>query len=154
MKFIFHKNANLGKILIALLLLFNIKMNLYGQDPITDAVNREKHDIQGINFYPAEIRELERIHKKYEITDHEKELRLKKQSGQKLRFFDNYRLGKANRKDYLRAKKLQKFNRKVILSRQNKETQQRMIENEKRIKARDKQIKKKQKRKMFLNLFR
>ena len=154
MKFIFHKNANLGKILIALFLLFNIKMNLYGQDPITDAVNREKQDIQGINFYPAEIRELERIHKKYEITDREKELRLKKQSGQKLRIFDKYRLGKANRKDYLRAKKLQKFNRKVILNRQNKETQQRMIENEKRIKARDKQIKRKQKRKMFLNLFR
>ncbi len=153
MKFNYHYNANLAKLLIALSLLFNFNVNLWAQDPINDALRKEKQELSGIAMNPQEERELEKINKKYQISDREKELRIKQQTGQKIGFLDKFRMGKANRKDYMRNKKMQKFNRKVILNRQNEATRKRMIENEKRIKARDKQINRKQKRKKFLHLF-
>jgi hypothetical protein len=149
-------NAKLMKLLILLGFLVSLNLKIFSQesDPISDAVNKEKNELEGIKLYPNELQELDHINKKYEISDKEKELRLKRESGQKLKLLDKYRIGKANRKDYLRAKKIKKFNSKVILLRQNEETKKRMIENEKRINKRDKKIKRKQRRKNFLNLFR
>jgi hypothetical protein len=156
MNIIYINNANLIKLLTAsILLIFMMPLGAAQEtDPITQAVNKEKKQQIGINLYPDEQQELDRINNKYAVTDKELELRSKKASGQPLRFFDKFRIGKSNRKDYLRKKKLEKFNRKVILNRQNEETRKRMLDNEKKIKKRDKRLKREQRRKKFLNLFR
>ncbi len=155
MDLIWKKNANLVKLLVGLMLRLFILQEIQAQetDPISEAIQKEKQEIEGINMNPNELRELERINTKYKITDKEKEIRLKSASGQKIGLIDKFRIGKANRKEYLWKKKIDKFNRKLILNRQNQETKKRMLENEKSIKAKYKQQKRKQRRKKFINLF-
>jgi hypothetical protein len=148
-------NANLMKLLILLGILTPLNQKIQAQetDPISEAVQMEKNQMLGIKLYPKEICELEHINRKYGINDKEQKTRIKRESGQRLTLYDKYRIGRANRKKYMLEKKILKFNRNTILIRQNEATRKRMIENEKRIKARDKKIKRKQRQKNFLNLF-
>jgi hypothetical protein len=122
-------------------------------DPISEAINQEKQPVEGMNITKREQRDLDRINKKYGISEKEKDVRLKRESGQKLRILDKYRIGHANHKDFMRKKKTDEFNRKLILNRQNEATRKRMKEDQKRIKKRDNGVKRKQKRKRFFNLF-
>jgi hypothetical protein len=156
MNWIYNNNANLFKLLIVPILFISV-MNFgtaQETDPITQAINKEKNQQPGINLFPDEQQELDRINSKYAINEKELVLRSKKASGQRLGFFDNFRIGRSNRKDYVRNKKVEKFNRKVILNRQSEATRKRMLENEKRIKKRDKRLKREQRRKRFFSLFR
>jgi hypothetical protein len=152
---VLNNNAKLSKLLILSALLLFFKLDLIAQetDPISEAINKEKQEFEGINLFGDEKQELDKINSKYEISDRQKKARMDLESGQKLGFFAKYQLGRANRKDYMRKKKIEKFNRQVILNRQNEATKQRMLENEKRIKKRDKDIKRKQRRKKIANLF-
>jgi hypothetical protein len=122
-------------------------------DPISEAISQENQPIEGMHITKQEQKDLEHINKKYEISGKEKEVRLKRESGQKIKFFDKYRVGHANHKDFMRKKKTDEFNKKLILNRQNEATRKRMKEDQKRIKKRDKEVKRKQKRKKFFNLF-
>jgi len=156
MNLIYNNNAKLVKLFTFSVFLVAVMKTMTAQetDPITQAINKEKNQQLGINLYADEQQELDHIYSKYAINEKELELRSKQMSGQKLGLFDRYRIGRANRKDYMRAKKIEKFNRKVIINRQSEETKKRMIENEKRIKKRDKRLKREQRRKKFFNLFR
>jgi Flp pilus assembly protein TadD len=151
-------NAKLSKILVSLVLIWSVNQYLFAQetDPISEAVFQEqqKQQQEGMNISMREQKQYERMMKKYELSEKEKDVRIKREKGEKLRLSDKYRIGKANRKDYLRKKKTDEFNKKLILNRQNEATRKRMVENDKRIKKRDKEIKRKQKRKKFFNLFR
>jgi hypothetical protein len=151
-------NAKLSKILISLILMLFIIQYLKAQetDPISEALNQEqqKQEQEGMIITMHEQKQLDHINKKYELSEKEKDVRIKREKGDKLGIFDKYRIGRSNRKDYMRKKKTEEFNQKLILNRQNEATRKRMIENQKRIKKRDKAIKRKQKRKKFFNLFR
>lgn len=159
MSFICYNNAKLNKILMGVLiaLIFNsfaLAQEDVPNDPINQALQEQKQDYLGSKLSGSEYNELQKINKKYQLTEKEQELRLKQKSGQKIGLIDKFRLGKANRKDYLRAKKLEKFRRKKVLSKQNEATRKRMKENEKNANKRYKKTKRKQKRKSFFNLFR
>jgi hypothetical protein len=155
MDIVLKNNAKLSKLLMILVLLFVFKQNPLAQetDPITEAIQKEKQEYEGMNITTREQKKLDHINSKYAISKREKELRFERDSGQRNVIYKKFRLGRANRKDYLRKKKIDEFNRELILNRQNEATKQRMIENEKRIKKRDKEIKRKQRRKRFFNLF-
>jgi hypothetical protein len=148
-------NAKLTKLFIISVLFIFFKQNSAAQetDPISDAVNKEQQELEGINLFGNEKQDLDKINSKYEISDKQKKARMDRESGQKLHLSDKYQLGRANRKDYMRKKKIEKFNHDVIYNRQNEATKQRMHENDKKIKKRDKEIKRKQRRKKFANLF-
>ena len=154
----FINNANLTKILISVFFLFIAADTILAQedaeDPISEAIQKEKQEYYGPNFTRKEYEEYNKIHQKYQLTEKEQIARSKYQSGQKLGLMDRFRVAKGNRKDYLKKKKMEQFMRKKLLSKQSEATKKRMIENEKRTKARYKRVKRKQKRKSFFNLFR
>lgn len=155
MNFVCNYNANIVKILAALLLIVLInKQGIAQEDPITKALQEEKQEYEGAKLTASEYEELQRINTKYQLTEKEQELRSKQRSGQKMGLMDRFRIGKANRKDYVRAKKLDKFRKKKVLSKQNDATRKRMKENEKKANASYKKNKRRQKRKSFFNLFR
>jgi hypothetical protein len=154
MRYLCFDNAKLIKLFIVLVCNLLIYQKTFSQDPITDAVRNEKQGTEGILFNSDEQRKLDRINKKFGVTEKEKELRIKQESGSKLKFFERIKIGRASRKDYMREKKILELRKEVFLNRQNEETRNRLIENEKRLKKRDKEIKRKQKRKRFFNLFR
>ena len=79
---------------------------------------------------------------------------MKKQRGEKLSLIEKYRIGKSNRKDYLRQKKIDQLYWKKFYGKQSKETQERLKNNEKKTKSAYTKSKRKQKRKSFFNLFR
>ncbi|MDF1550644.1 MAG: hypothetical protein P1P88_22675, partial [Bacteroidales bacterium] len=130
------------------------KQGMAQEDPITEALQEEKQDYLGAKLSASEYEELQRINTKYQLTEKVQELRSRQRSGQKLGLMDRFRIGKANRKDYLRAKKLDKFRKKKVLSKQNDATRKRMKENEKKANASYKKNKRRQKMKSFFNLFR
>ncbi len=154
MKIIFYYNANVIKLfVVGFFLFFCNSISNAQDDPISQELQKEKQDIIGVNFTKKEAEELKHINTKFALTDKEKELRSKQMSGQKIGLIDKYRIGRANRKDYMRAKKLAKFNENVVLSRQNEKTKTRMKENKKRAEAKYKKEKRKKKKKSFFNLF-
>lgn len=160
MSFIYHFNAKLIKLLVCFVLLSYNTDLLFAQeegepeggDPITEAVNRKKQDYIGMNFRKNEQKELERINTKYELTKEEKKLRMAYRDT--LTLIEKYKVGRSNRKLYLKEKKLKEFRKKVILNRQPETTRKRMEENQKRTKTKYKKKKRKQKKKKFFNLFR
>lgn len=163
MVFIHNINANVSKLLVCLIVLFFINSYTNAQEdeekkiagPIGEKLEEQKSkDYLGSKLNAQEEEELTRIHKKYQYKDKEIAARSKHRSGQPLTLMDNYRLARANRKDYMRNKKLAEFRRNKVLSRQSPEMRQRMLENEKKIKARDKKKNRTKKRKRFFNLFR
>jgi len=158
MNFICYYNAKVIKILVSLslALIFNSFVSAQEDvptDPINEALQEQRQDYIGAKLNQNEYNELQKINQKYQLTPREQEIRLKQKSGQRLSLMDKFRLGKANRKDYLRAKKMEKFRKKKVLSKQNEATRKRMKENEKKNKKKYKKIKRKQKRKSFFNLF-
>jgi hypothetical protein len=152
---VFKNNAKLGKLLITSVLFFIFSQNQFAQetDPISEAIRKDNQAYEGMSITTKEQKELDRINSKYSISERQKQLRLDRESGKKMGLFKKYRLGRANRKDYLWKKKMEKFNHDLILNRQNEATKNRMLENEKKIKKRDKKIKHKERRKRFFNLF-
>lgn len=155
MNFVCNYNANIVKILAAMLLIILInKQSKAQEDPITEALKEEKQEYLGAKLSAREYDELQRINTKYQLTEKELELRSKQRSGLKMGLMDRFRIGRANRKDYLRAKKLEKFRRKKVMSKQNEATRKRMKQNEKRANASYKKNKMRKKRKSFFNLFR
>jgi len=147
--------AKISRLSFILVLLFIFKQNLCAQetDPITEALRKQNQTTEGMSFSTKEQKEQDRINSKYAISKREQKLRMTPDTGQRRGVFKKYLLGRANRKDYMYHKKMDEFNRNLILNRQNEVTRNRMIENEKRIKKRDKEKKKKLKRKRFFNLF-
>ena len=155
----YYYNAKVIKLLISILFVINASFISVAQeeggDPIKEAIEEQKQEEHiGSKLNPKEKEELQRIYAKYQLTEKELELRSKQRSGQKIGFIDKFRIGKANRKDYVRKKKLDKFREKKVLSRQSPEVRKRMKENKIRKKRAYKRTKRKQKRKSFLNLFR
>lgn len=154
MIFIFNNNANVLKLFVVLGILFIfIELSVAQDDPISQEIKKEKKDNLGPNMSDKEQEELEHINKKYGLNDKEIEARSKQRSGQKTSLIEKYRVLRANRKDYMRAKKFEKFKEKKVMSKQSQKTRQRMIENKKKSDSRYKKEKNKRKRKSFFNLF-
>jgi len=154
-----YYNAKLIKLLISILFVINANAKVIAQedleDPIKEAIEEQKQEEYiGSKLSSGEKKELQRIYAKYQLSEREVELRSKYRSGQKLGLMDKFRLGRANRKDYIRVKKLEKFRKKKVMSKQSPEARKRMKENHKRTKMAYKKNKRKQKRKSFFNLFR
>jgi len=154
MKFIFYYNANVIKLLVVLfcLVICNQFSNAQ-EDPIKEEIQKEKQEYIGANLSKSEAEELDHINTKYGLTDKEVELRAKQMSGQKIGLIDKFRLMRANRKDYMRAKKFEEFKQKKLMSKQSAKTKKRMQENRKRTEAKYKKEKNRKKRKSFFNLF-
>jgi len=153
MSIIFYYNANVIKLFVVAFLLAFINIAFAQDDPISQELKKQKQENLGANLKEAEAEELNHINTKYSITDKESELRSKQRSGQKIGFFDRIRIGRANRKDYMRTKKFEHFKEKVILNRQSEKTKTRMKENKKKADKKFKQEKRKKKKKSFFNLF-
>ena len=116
--------------------------------------NKYKNNIWARKLTRNEEDELKRIYEKYKLTDRQVELKSKEQSGQKIKFFDRFRIAMANRKNYMREKKLKKFREKKVMNKQSEKTRERMKKNHKRTKDSYKRNKRKKKRNQFFNLFR
>jgi len=154
MDFNFYYNAKLIKLFVAILLLILFNEISFAQDdPISQDLKQEKQETIGARLNKNEAEELKHINEKYALSDKEKEVRTKQMSGQKIGLIDKYRLGRANRKDYMRNKKFEEFKKKKVLNSQNEKTRNRMIANKKKVDERDKKEKKKKKRKSFFNKF-
>jgi hypothetical protein len=114
-----NNNAKVIKLLICLLFFFGAGKFAHsqeegtGDDPISQAIEEQKQEAYlGSKLTRNEQKELERIYEKYKLTDRQVELKSKERSGQKIKFFDRFRIAFANRKNYMREKKLKKFREK------------------------------------------
>ncbi len=156
-----YNNAKLIKLLICLLFFSAVGKFAYSQeegtgtDPISQAIEEQKQEAYlGSKLTKNEQQELERIYEKYKLTDRQVELKSMEKSGQKIKFFDKFRIAFANRKNYMREKKLAKFREKKVMSKQSDKTRERMTKNHKKTKEKYNRTKRKKKRKQFFNLFR
>jgi hypothetical protein len=161
MNMFLHSNAKVIKLLVCVLFFTSLYRQVYSQeentggDPISEAIKEQKQEqYLGSKLTKNEEEELKHIYEKYKLTDRQVELKSKERSGQKIKFFDRFRIAMANRKNYMREKKLKKFREKKVLSKQSEKTRERMKKNHKRTKDKYKRKKRKQKRKRFFNLFR
>lgn len=155
--------AKLVKLLILLLFLSSCNLKIFnknkdakdGKDTIQSADQmKERREVYGMKIKSDEREEFAKIQKKTAISKKEKKAREKARSGMKLTLMDKYRLARANRKDYLYKKRVAKYTRKIIERRQSKEMKEKMIQDRKRVKKRDRAARRKTKWKAFKNLFR
>ncbi len=161
MSLLLYNNAKVIKLLVCLIFFSGIIEFVFSQeggtgtDPISQAIEDQRQEAYlGSKLTKNEQKELERIYKKYKLTDKQVELKSKEASGQKIKFFDQFRIAFANRKNYMREKKLKKFREKKVMSKQSDKTRERMKKNLKKSNERYKKNKRKKKRKQFFNLFR
>lgn len=154
MRFIYHNNANVIKILVVIItqVFFN-ELSISQDDPISKELKKGKQENLGVNFSEKEAEELDQINKKYALNEKETIARSKQRSGQKTSLMDKYRIARGNRKDYMRNKKFEKFKEKKVLSKQSDKTRDRMVQNKKKANSKYKKEKKQKKRKSFFNLF-
>ncbi|MFN8255425.1 MAG: hypothetical protein U0W24_07030 [Bacteroidales bacterium] len=149
-------DTNVLKLSVCLVYLFILKLEITAQDdPISQELKKqEKQEYLGAKFSEEEAYELDRINKKYEINEKEIQARSKQKSGQKIGLGDKYHILRANRKDYMREKKFNKFKEKKVLNKQSEKTKERMLANKKKADSKYRKEKKKRKRKSFFNHFR
>jgi hypothetical protein len=154
MRFIYHNNANVIKILVVIIIqVFFNELSISQDDPISQELKKGKQESLGVNFSEKEAEELDHINKKYALSEKEIEARTKQRSGQKTGLMDKYRIARGNRKDYMRNKKFEKFKEKKVLSKQSEKTKDRMVQNKKKANTKYKQEKNRKKRKSFFNIF-
>jgi hypothetical protein len=154
MKINFYYNAKVIKLLVVVLNLFLYSyLSIAQDDPISRELKKEKQESLGANLTEKENNELTRANKKYEISTKENEALSKQQSGQKLGLADKYRVGRANRKNYMRAKKYEKFRKEFAINRQPEKTKKRMLENRKKTEHKYRNEKNRKRKKSFFNLF-
>lgn len=162
MKLLFISDAKVIKLLFIMLIASSCNMKLFSKkpeakaDPISEAIQQKKDEKQqlGMKLAGDEKKKFAKINKRTEISKKQKEARIKYKSGQKISLMDRYRLARANRKDYVRNKKTEKYKHKIIKRRQNKELQKKLKADRKRIKKRDRRARREQRWKSFINLFR
>ncbi len=163
-------NAKLVKILIIVLFLSSCSMKLFnkkgadapdgdpekGTDPISLAIEARKNQSQqeGMTLKAEEKEKFAKINKRTAITDKEKEAREKLKTNQELSIIDKYRLARANRKDFVRNRRTERYKYKIIKKRQSKEMQKRMQKNKRKRRRKDRNYMLKNKWKAFKNLFR
>ena len=158
MNICFYYNTKVTKLFIGTLMLFVLTTRIVSQeeDPISEAIleEKQKEDYLGPNLGKNEFEDLNKIYAKYQLTERQKELRMKQQKGERLSMMDKMRLGMANRKEYMQVKKIDKFYKKKLINKQSPEMRERMKTNEKKANRQYKKAKKKQKRKSFFYKFR
>lgn len=162
MKLLYFNNANLIKFLVLTMIVSSCNMKLFNKkpdakaDPISEEIQQKEEQQKqlGMKLAGDEKKKFAKINKRTEISEKEKATRIKFKSGKKISLMDRYRLARANRKDYLRQKRTEKYKHKIIKRRQNKNLQKKIKADRKRIKKRDRRARRKQRWNSFKNLFR